>query len=310
MCDYIVAYVRSDNAAPLTAGQVSSGTRPVFNVGNSISVRILRAGAVAKCRDGRYLAGRYAARSLGFELLDTLRIVNGVVQDDVRVSGPWRMNQEVLDRSMFVTRQFGLRRIMLPDELDQARLLNDLLDDKECYNEKGSEELNALLADGVFDNPKPRGLLDYLTKAASVRDDDVVVDFFAGSGTTGHAVMAQNLADAGDRRFILVQLPERLDPEVDDQKAAADFCDSIGRPRTIAELTKERLRRAGQAIRGDNPDTARDTGFRVFKLDSTNIRAWDPDRQHLKQTLEDAVDHLNADRSERTFSSSCFSSSV
>jgi adenine-specific DNA-methyltransferase len=129
-------------------------------------------------------------------------------------------------------------------------------------------------------------------------DGDIVLDFFAGSGTTGHAVMAQNAADGDNRRYILVQLPEPLDSENRDQKTAADFCDKLGKPRTIAELTKERLRRAGKKIREENPMFAGDLGFRVFKLASSNIRAWEPDRENLAQTLEASVEHLKTDRTE------------
>ena len=110
--------------------------------------------------------------------------------------------------------------------------------------------------------------------------------------------MAQNIADGGNRSYILVQLPEPLDPENKDQKVAADFCDSLGKPRNIAELTKERLRRAAKKIKGENPMFAGDLGFRVFKLDSSNIRAWEPDRDNLEQTLLDSMEHIKPDRTE------------
>jgi adenine-specific DNA-methyltransferase len=110
--------------------------------------------------------------------------------------------------------------------------------------------------------------------------------------------MAQNAKDGKSRRFIVVQLPEPLDPDDSGQKVAADFCDKLGKPRTIAEITKERLRRAGKKIREENPMFAGDIGFRVFKLDTTNIRAWEPDRENLSQTLLDSVEHLKTDRSE------------
>ena len=110
--------------------------------------------------------------------------------------------------------------------------------------------------------------------------------------------MAQNAADGGNRRYILVQLPEQLDPDNKDQKTAADFCNTLGKSCTIAELTKERLRRAGKKIKSENPLFAGDTGFRVFKLDTSNIRAWDPDRDNLGQTLLEHVEHLKTDRSE------------
>jgi adenine-specific DNA-methyltransferase len=110
--------------------------------------------------------------------------------------------------------------------------------------------------------------------------------------------MAQNAADGGSRRYILVQLPEPLDPENKDQKTAADYCDKLGKPRNIAELTKERLRRAAKTIEDESPMFAGDLGFRVFKLDSSNIRAWDPDRNDLDQALLDSIEHLKIDRTE------------
>jgi adenine-specific DNA-methyltransferase len=89
-----------------------------------------------------------------------------------------------------------------------------------------------------------------------------------------------------------------LDPEDKDQKVAAKYCDELGKPRTLAELTKERLRRAAKKIREENPMFAGDLGFRVFKLASSNIRAWEPDRENLAQTLEASAEHLKADRTE------------
>lgn len=110
--------------------------------------------------------------------------------------------------------------------------------------------------------------------------------------------MAQNAADGGNRRYILVQLPERLDPEDKNQKVAAEFCAMLGKPRNIAELTKERLRRAAKKIKDENPTYTGDLGFRVFKLDSSNIRAWEPDRDNLEQTLLDSMEHIKPDRTE------------
>jgi adenine-specific DNA-methyltransferase len=114
----------------------------------------------------------------------------------------------------------------------------------------------------------------------------------------GQAVVAQNAEDNEKRRYVLVQLPEPLDPDNKDQKVAADFCDKLGKPRTIAELTKERLRRAARKIKDENPLFAGDLGFRVFKLDSSNIRAWEPDRDDLDRTLLEHQEHLKAYRSE------------
>jgi adenine-specific DNA-methyltransferase len=97
----------------------------------------------------------------------------------------------------------------------------------------------------------------------------------------------------------LVQLPEPLDSADKDQKVAADFCDKLGKPRNIAELTKERLRRAAKKIKDENPLFGGDLGFRVFKLDSSSIRAWQPDRDNLEQTLLEHAEHLKEGRSEQ-----------
>ncbi len=132
-----------------------------------------------------------------------------------------------------------------------------------------------------------------------MKGDDIALDFFAGSGTTGDAVMSLNASDGGARRYVLVQLPEPLDPLDAGQKEAATFCDALKHPRNIAELTKERLRRAARRIKDENPMFAGDLGFRVFKLASSNIRAWEPDREKLPETLEASVEHLRADRTEQ-----------
>jgi len=150
----------------------------------------------------------------------------------------------------------------------------------------------------VFSNPKPVRLLATFFAFLLKSDDDTVVDFFAGSGATAKAVWELNAADSVRRHVVLVQLPEPLDPNEREQKAAADFCDKLGKPRNIAELTKERLRRVGNKIREENPMFVGDVGFRVFKLASSNIRAWDPDRDDLPKTLEESVEHLKSDRTE------------
>ncbi len=163
-------------------------------------------------------------------------------------------------------------------------------------NKKATIEVKQLLAENVFSNPKPVELLSRL-QLIFADPSSIILDFFAGSGTTGHAVMAQNAADGGDRRYILVQLPEPLDPAKAEQKTAADFCDRLGRPRTIAELTKERLRRAGEKVRADNPAADVDTGFRVYKLATSNLKPWQPGPD-LAADLLDAADNLLPGRSE------------
>lgn len=165
------------------------------------------------------------------------------------------------------------------------------------FTRDGTADIDSLFDVRIFSFPKPVRLISSLVEQGA-SEGDIVLDFFAGSGTTGHAVMSQNAADGDNRRYILVQLPEPLDPGNRDQKTAADFCDKLGKPRNLAELTKERLRRAGKKIHEENPLFNGDAGFRVFKLASSNIKAWEPDRDDLPKTLAESVEHLKTHRTE------------
>lgn len=169
--------------------------------------------------------------------------------------------------------------------------------DKEFNNDYGRKSIKELLGAPVMDFPKSPFLIQRIVSIAS-QSSDIVMDFFAGSGTTGHSVMAQNLIDGAKRRYILVQLPEPLSAEVKEQKVAAEFCDALQKPRTIAEITKERLRRAGNKVKEDDPLFSGDTGFRVFKLATSNIQAWNPNPSDLEQTLFAHQDHLVDGRTE------------
>lgn len=184
-------------------------------------------------------------------------------------------------------------------EVRDGFAVSTLLDDV-GNNGTASKALNEVF-DGevVFQTPKPVEMLSRFIQIATASNSmDICVDFYAGSGTTGHAVMMKNVADGGNRRYILVQLPEKLDPENKDQKVASEFCDKLGKPRNIAELTKERLRRAAKKIKEENPLFSGDLGFRVFKLDSTNILEWDPAVSNLEAGIQGNIDHLKTDRTE------------
>jgi adenine-specific DNA-methyltransferase len=201
-------------------------------------------------------------------------------------------------------------------ELTSSELNDDQADDSDALKEEDlatqvrgtyfykqtqvtAKYMRSLMGARVFDNPKDHVEIARIVDYASAGDSAAtIVDFFAGSGTTGHAVWSLNAKDSGARRYVLVQLPEPLDPENKEQKVAANFCDALSKPRNIAELTKERLRRAARKIKDANPAYEGDLGFRVFKLDSSNIRAWEADRDDLDRTLLDHSEHLKADRSD------------
>jgi len=164
----------------------------------------------------------------------------------------------------------------------------------------GTEECRQLAGSKkVFDYPKPTSLLTRLIQyGSSTSDETLVLDFFAGSGTTGHATWLKSAEDNRKRRFILVQLPEPIDSTLPNQKAAAKFCDEIQKPKNIAELTKERLRRASKSIVSNDDGISNDMGFRVYKLDASNIKPWDPNRENIEGTLDEYVDNIKDDRTE------------
>jgi adenine-specific DNA-methyltransferase len=220
----------------------------------------------------------------------------------------WRYSQEDLEALIGDNRvwfgrngdsQPNLKRFLA--ELDEGVKARTLWSHKEVgSNDTASREIKALLnvSESPFSFPKPTSLLTRVLELGAPAAESIVLDFFAGSGTTAHAVMLKNAADSGRRRFILVQLPEPVDPLEREQKAAADYCDAIARPRNIAELAKQRLRLAGQKVKGDAPMFSGDVGFRVFKLDSSNIRAWLPQPDDLTGSLLSHVEHLVQGRAE------------
>ena len=170
-------------------------------------------------------------------------------------------------------------------EVRQGSTLATILDEH-GFSQDSAKELKQIFENDYFDFPKPTKLLKTIITAGA-NNDDIVFDFFAGSGTTAHAVMKLNAEDGGNRRCISVQLPEPTDEKSEAFKAGY---------KTIAEISKERIRRAAQKIAEENPEYKGDLGFKVFKLDSSNIKAWDADFANVEQSLLDAVDNIKSDR--------------
>ena len=134
--------------------------------------------------------------------------------------------------------------------------------------DQGSKELESLLGRKIFDFPKPQSLVKRIISLILNGDDgknNIILDFFSGSATTAHAVMQLNAEDGGHRKFIMVQLPEATDEKSEARKAGY---------KTICEIGKERIRRAGKKIKEDSPLTAQglDIGFRVLKCDTSNMK--------------------------------------
>ena len=157
---------------------------------------------------------------------------------------------------------------------------------------EGTKELNKLFQIKVFENSKNKELIKKIILISST-NNDIILDFFSGSATTAHSVMQLNVEDGGNRKYIMVQLPELCDESSEAYKAGY---------KNICEIGKERIRRAGEKIKSDEslPLENReklDIGFKVFKLDSTNIKEWDTNTEDLEQTLLDSMENIKSDRS-------------
>ena len=157
------------------------------------------------------------------------------------------------------------------------------------HSQEGAQEVIRLFGDkGVFDGPKPVRLLQRLITLANLRDDSIVLDFFSGSATTAHALLKTNAEKEKHCKFILVQLPE----EVSEKKKDQGY-------KTICDIGKERIRRAGKKIKADSPLTTQDldTGFRVLKLDSSNMEDIYYAPKDISQAdLFSLVDNVKSDR--------------
>ena len=154
-----------------------------------------------------------------------------------------------------------------------------------------SKELSILMGAKIFDFPKPVDLVKFMSQIVASDKDSIILDFFSGSATTAHAVMQLNAEDGGNRKFICVQLPEKTDEQSEAYKAGY---------KTICEIGKERIRRAGEKIKEENKGKEGienlDIGFKVFKLDSSNLVKWDntptTDEEEVKKRIQQSLFYL------------------
>lgn len=174
----------------------------------------------------------------------------------------------------------------------QLKSVSTLLPQDIGMNEDGNKDVVKLFGSKLFSFPKPISIIKFLTKASNT-ENEIIFDFFSGSATTAHAVMKLNAEDGGNRQYILVQLPEETDEKSEAYKAGY---------KNICEIGKERIRRAGEKIVNSEELRVKseelDIGFKVFKLDSSNIKAWDPESEDLEQSLFDAVNNIKTDRTQ------------
>ena len=180
--------------------------------------------------------------------------------------------------------KMGRKSIQIIFNKDEGTMRSVWANARYDSSEYGTKLLDKLFGGAPFTFPKSLyAVLDCIKAATKEDKSAVVMDFFSGSATTAHAVMQMNADDGGRRKYIMVQLPEDLDEAIkrasdtktkDSIKKAISFLDSIGKPHTICEIGKERIRRAGEKIKSESPMTTQDldVGFRVLKLDDTNMK--------------------------------------
>ena len=333
--DYVICYAKnkySDNLKELLVEKVSSelADAPLYNASNNPSVLTFPANTVKfNMKDGTYSK----TTSEDYELLNPVKVVNSKNENDfqLRFRSRWSA-QTVLDEIQkgttywVKTETFAIRAIYGDGKTTnvapkQIIFTNDAnphcaysrFNERVDTNEKATSDLETLMGKKVFSYPKSVPLIKYLISLLfnynkdNYDSDFIVLDFFSGSGTTAQACMELNLSDNGKRKFILVQLPENLEENLNyatnnDKpivQNAIDLCDELHKPRVITTVSEERLRKAGEKLQKENPDKNIDTGFRVFKIDDTNMKdVYYAPKDYNKSLLEQMTSNIKDGRTD------------
>jgi adenine-specific DNA-methyltransferase len=200
--------------------------------------------------------------------------------------------QEKFDMGYIVKKGNGLYQKYYLTTAKDTRKTDTTWWDDGGLTSSATSKLREMMGGAYFNNPKPIELITRMLKLITNSDkSSLILDFFSGSATTAHAVMQLNAEDGGNRKFIMVQLPEPTDEKSEAYKAGY---------MNICEIGKERIRRAGEKIKEEKGLEALnlDVGFKVLKLDTSNIRKWQPDYNDLEQSLMDYVDNYVEGRTE------------
>ncbi|MDD2324505.1 MAG: site-specific DNA-methyltransferase [Alphaproteobacteria bacterium] len=273
MFEYVVCVAKNRAFAPPFSVDVTTAGKkyPLNNAGNSIGVLTFPSRSVRFSEKlASYEPQDMSEGNIITRLLDKVDVLDNLNVDAFRLEGEFRYSQTYLDEIIRAGEAITISKAPFrPNHIKaggDVKKMHNLLS-PETYqsgtNEDGTSELESLFGAVLFDNPKPSSLIHVLCKAVTYdAPDAIVVDFFAGSSTTAHAVLRLNAEDGGNRTFIMIQLPEECDPKSEAYKAGY---------KTIAEISKERIRRAGKKIQEDNPLFNGDVGFRVLKIATSNM---------------------------------------
>ena len=274
--EYVLCY-KKNVLNVLYGGFVEGGDAPIVNKENTVSIlAIPKEVCYFKTLSGIMKAGIFK----GIELLDNIEIANGYSKNDFKIQGRLKWKQDFLDEEIsegttlvVKSDDFSIRYIRKNKRILKPANLVNKQNGNVGTNEDAGKELKNLNLEGVFSNPKPTSLIKYLVNMNS-KEDDIILDFFAGSGTTGDAVMRLNAEDGGNRKYVLVQLDEPIKKK--NNKEAYDFVkNELKKEPTIFEIAAERLRRAGAKIEQTQQEKPQelaqeksilDTGFKIFAL--------------------------------------------
>ena len=271
--EYVLAYEKKCSPVKYYGSPLDGGDVPLLNTGNPPKTLLFPAGSIhfTFMNEGVVSAGVKDK----VELLDELHIKNGLNENAVRFVGEFKweqntLNEEVANGTYFVikTAKYSIRfqRQNLEDSFKTPTNFLNIELNKEAgvgTNESAVKELADLGLGKCFDYTKPYSLIQTVANMICKNDPDAtILDFFSGSGTTAQAILDMNASDGGKRKFIMVQLPE----ETADKSVAKKM--GFG---TICEIGKERIRRAAKKVHEDNPTAKFDDGFRVLKLDESNM---------------------------------------
>ena len=271
MMEYQVVYAKSKwKLEKLSIETLSDATKKVINISNPECLRRFKSGVRVKLgENGIIKKGRYRIKTMDVEYLSDIEFVNGYSTTPADVIARFSVSQTNIDKYidedlLFITANYGLRRDVSEEEKNNRKSITDLLLSEYGDNQDSDKEFLELFDSKYFDYTKPIALVYNLIKS-NYTQEQIILDFFSGSATTAHAVMKLNAEDGGNRKFIMVQLPEKTDEKSEAYKAGY---------KNICEIGKERIRRAGTQIMNSElgfKNKSLDTGFRVLKLDTSNM---------------------------------------
>ena len=295
--EYVIVYAKNTfKLEKLSVEKVSDSNKKVININNKVSSRIFKPGVRVKSEEqtGIIKAGVDTGRSMDVEYKNDIYYENGRTTNEVEVVSKFSDSQSNIDTFiqkdlLYITKNFLLRRDVGEEAAEKRKSITDLLLNDFGDNQESDKEFLELFDKKYFDYTKPIKLIYNLVKS-NFTEEGIILDFFSGSATTAHAVMQLNSEDGGNRKFIMVQLPEKTDEKNEAFKAGY---------KNICEIGKERIRRAGKKIKEESPLTTQDldTGFRVLKLDSTNMQDIYYSPKDISQAdLFSQVDNVKPDR--------------